>query len=493
MKNINLYWLRNDLRLLDNQALSYAALKSDVAAIYIYDPKIIKSEDFSFFHLDFINDSLEELSNNFTVQGSALNIFHNEPIEVFREIAEIFKIKTVISYHDIRNYATYLRDHELSEYFASKNIQWKRFQNNGVIDGLKNRDGWSKHWNIEMNKNILKKPNISRFKKLGGTTGVMNYKTLGIQKYSYNKSFTGGESSALSRLNVFLKSKGQHYSKHISSPLSAAESCSRLSPYITYGNVSMRFVVSETRKRQDQLRQLKMKNGWLGSLSAFSSRLRWHCHFIQKLEMQPSLENENMVRSFDKIRTNFNTTFFDQWKAGKVGIPMVDACMRYLKTNGWINFRMRAMLVSFASYNLWLDWKKTSKYLAKYFIDYEPGIHYNQFQMQSGVTGINAVRIYNPIKQQQDQDPNGDFVRRWVPELENVPNDYLQYPHFMSSAFQKKSGCIIGTTYPEPIVDVRTSALYARKRIYEVKSTDEAKRQSRAAYLLHGSRKKSKK
>ena len=131
--------------------------------------------------------------------------------------------------------------------------------------------------------------------------------------------------------------------------------------------------------------------------------------------------------------------------------------------------------------------------LAKYFIDYEPGIHYNQFQMQSGVTGINAVRIYNPIKQQQDQDPNGDFVKRWVPELENVPNDYLQYPHLMSPAFQKKSGCIIGTTYPEPVVDVRTSALYARKRIYEVKSTDEAKRQSRAAYLLHGSRKKSKK
>ena len=160
--------------------------------------------------------------------------------------------------------------------------------------------------------------------------------------------------------------------------------------------------------------------------------------------MQPSLENTNMVRSFDRIRTKPNTEFFKCWSEGEVGVPMVDACMRFLKKNGWINFRMRAMLVSFASYNLWLDWRMTSKFLSKYFIDYEPGIHYNQFQMQSGVTGINAIRIYNPIKQQADHDPDGLFVKEWIPELKDVPNDYLQYPHLMSDALQKKTGCIIG-------------------------------------------------
>ena len=150
------------------------------------------------------------------------------------------------------------------------------------------------------------------------------------------------------------------------------------------------------------------------------------------------------------------------------------------------------MLVSFASYNLWLDWKKTSKYLARYFIDYEPGIHYNQFQMQSGVTGINAIRIYNPVKQQNDQDPSGDFIRRWVPELEGVPNDYLQYPHLMSKPYQFKTGCVIGKTYPKPVVDLRISTLSARKKIYEIKATSEARNQSRLAYLMHGSRRKSK-
>ena len=106
-------------------------------------------------------------------------------------------------------------------------------------------------------------------------------------------------------------------------------------------------------------------------------------------------------------------------------------------------FRVRAMLVSFTSYNLWIDWRITSKYLSNYFIDYEPGIHFNQFQMQSGVTGINAIRIYNPCKQQLDHDPDAHFVRKWVPELKNIPLEYIQCPHLLSEKMQKKTGCII--------------------------------------------------
>ena len=120
------------------------------------------------------------------------------------------------------------------------------------------------------------------------------------------------------------------------------------------------------------------------------------------------------------------------WKNGTTGYPFVDACMRYLRTNGWINFRMRAMLVSFASYQLWLDWKKTSKHLAKLFTDYEPGIHYSQFQMQSGTTGINTLRIYNPLKQSYDHDPQGYFIKKWVPELSDIPNKYIHEPWTMT-------------------------------------------------------------
>ena len=341
-----------------------------------------------------------------------------------------------------------------------------------------------------MRKTILKVPDISKFIPLKDDSGILSNDQLGIKKIHYEKLYHGGESKAGITLNSFLNNRGQYYSKRMSSPLSAFSSCSRLSSYITYGNISIKQILNETTNRQTYLRENKIRTGWLKSLSSFSSRLRWHCHFIQKLEMQPNLEFTNMVQSFEKIRTHFDKDLFIRWTSGTTGYPMVDACMRSLKSNGWINFRMRAMLVSFASYNLWIDWRKTSTYLSKYFIDYEPGIHFNQFQMQSGVTGINAIRIYNPIKQQIDHDPDAIFVRKWVPELKNVPLEYIQYPHLLSEKMQKKTGCLIGKTYPEPAVDLKLSSLKAKKEIYEIRSDEDTKSQSQTAYLMHGSRRK---
>ena len=151
---------------------------------------------------------------------------------------------------------------------------------------------------------------------------------------------------------------------------------------------------------------------------------------------------------------------------------------------------MRAMLVSFASYDLWLDWRKTSKYLARQFLDYEPGIHYSQLQMQSGVTGINSIRIYNPVKQQRDHDPNGIFVRKWVPELKNVPLEYIFTPQLMSDDFQKIHSVEIGVDYPAPIVDHGLQARRAKVILYNIKGTKEAKDIARKVYIKHGSRRK---
>ena len=175
---------------------------------------------------------------------------------------------------------------------------------------------------------------------------------------------------------------------------------------------------------------------------------------MQKLEDEPSIEFRNFARVCDGLRENdFNDATFTAWCEGRTGYPMVDACMRSLVATGWLNFRMRAMLVSFASYHLWLHWRQTGLFLARQFLDYEPGIHWSQMQMQSGTTGINTLRMYSPTKQAQDQDPEGLFIRRWVPDLSKVPLPYLATPWKMDESVQRLAGCMIGVDYPQPIVD----------------------------------------
>jgi deoxyribodipyrimidine photo-lyase len=221
------------------------------------------------------------------------------------------------------------------------------------------------------------------------------------------------------------------------------------------------------------------------------SRLNWHCHFIQKLESEPEIEFRNLCRLYDGLREDeFNNESFEAWKRGTTGFPMIDACMRYLHHHRWINFRMRAMLMSFAAYHLWLHWREPSIFLAKQFLDFEPGIHFSQCQMQSGVTGINTIRIYSPSKQLLDQDPTGEFVRRWVPELEHVPLAFLAEPHRMSIDDQVRYRCRIGVDYPCPIVDDKTAVRYAKERIYAIRQTDEAKDAAAKVFLKHGSRKR---
>jgi deoxyribodipyrimidine photo-lyase len=166
------------------------------------------------------------------------------------------------------------------------------------------------------------------------------------------------------------------------------------------------------------------------AVDSLIARLHWRGHFTQKLETEPELE----IRSFHpahqqaRIQTAPDDPVLAAWAAGLTGIPFVDACMRSLIATGWLNFRMRAMLQSFASYHLGLDWRVSGEHLARLFTDYEPGIHWPQVQMQSGQTGINTPRIYNPAKQGLDQDPGGHFTRRWVPELAHVPLPLLQTP-----------------------------------------------------------------
>ena len=309
----------------------------------------------------------------------------------------------------------------------------------------------------------------------------------------------GGERAARAELEDFLQRRGHDYRRAISSPLTAVEGCSRLSPHLAWGTISMRSIHHATEARIAALKLGDVSDRrYAHALRGFAGRLRWHCHFMQKLEDEPGIEFRNFSRTCDGLRpgddggppwTEVEQARFEAWCTGRTGYPMVDACMRSLCTTGWLNFRMRAMLVSFASYHLWLHWRPTGLFLARQFLDFEPGIHWSQMQMQSGTTGINTLRIYSPTRQALEHDPQGEFIRRWLPELANLPLPYLAEPWRMPEAVQTAAGCRIGIDYPAPIVDDKAAVKQAKDRLYGLRARSEARAEAAAIQHKHGSRK----
>lgn len=160
-----------------------------------------------------------------------------------------------------------------------------------------------------------------------------------------------------------------------------------------------------------------------------------------------------------------------------------------LRDTGWLNFRMRAMLVSVAAYPLWLHWRPVGLWLARQFLDYEPGIHWSQMQMQSGTTGINIPRIYNPLKQARDHDPKGVFVRRWLPQLRRVPDAWIFEPWRMPQDLRQRYG-LNDTDLPTPLVDLENATREAKARLFALRARPEIKAAKSAIVKRHGSRKR---
>ena len=460
---LDIVWFKRDLRTIDNKSLEFVSKSGNPTLfIYIFEPSILDSYDCDPRHVKFIHESLIDIEKRFKKYSLDIIYINCEVLEFFQEILKSYKIKNVLSYQEIGNNLTYTRDKTIAKFFKRKNINWIQNKTNGVIRGLKSRKNWKKKWMDEMKSEIVVTDlnSINKQKvKIPSTIKLFNY------KYNFDKNFQpGGETYAWMYIKSFQKSRHIGYTKNISRPNESRVSCSRLSPYITYGNLSSR-----------QVFQFFNKSSKNRDIRNFLSRLQWRCHFMQKFDDEPAMEFKNINRAYDSLRINHDNNLLANWRDGMTGIPIVDACMRCLDQTGYLNFRMRAMIVSFAAFNLWQDWKYFSHHLAKKFLDYEPGIHYSQIQMQSAVTGINTVRIYNPVKNSIDLDPKGDFIKKWVSELESIPSEYIHEPWKMTKIEQEMYNFFIGKDYPYPIIDLETSRKKASEEIWKIRKSSKSK------------------
>jgi deoxyribodipyrimidine photo-lyase len=454
ISQMNLVWLKKDLRVFDNQALLEAVQNGPTFCLFVIEPEWLQSAEFSNFHFQFAMDSLHDLFKDLQGLGLPLLIREGKIIDVLSLLKKTHPFKQIYSHQETGLDWTYQRDLAVKTWCADQGVPWHEYQSFAILRGLKDRN----HWN-GLRKKIIQRPTHSRPSTQPRPFQGIDENYFSQQPKVKSSGQKGGRRVGVNLLNSFLSQRGQNYRFEMSSPLTAFDSCSRLSPHITWGTLSLTEIQKSLSSAREELSMQppNKQKAWRQSLRSFESRLWWHCHFIQKLETEPEIEFHNMNRGFDGMREDrFNASFFEAWKAGETGFPFVDACMRALKKEGWINFRMRAMLISFASYQLWLHWKPTATFLAQQFVDFEPGIHFSQVQMQSGVTGINSIRIYSALKQGMHYDPQGEFIKEHCPELEGV--DATLYPRALTKCLHliaQMSGVKLGeniTPTPSSII-----------------------------------------
>ncbi|WP_053337245.1 FAD-binding domain-containing protein [Microscilla marina] len=467
---INVVWFKRDLRLEDHAPLKAAIeVGLPVLLVYVFEPSLQQSPDWNIRHWQFVYQSIEDLNFELEDYQVKLHCFHAEVPDVFEYILKTHQIDKVFSHQETGIRLTYDRDRQMQQFFEQKDIEWQEFEQNGIQRGRKNRRGWAQDWQIFM-KEPLATPNLAQLKampyEVTDFAFLFDYVT-GQKIHLYSKNYQPvGMRSAQKYLKAFGKKCIVQYTTQHKQPALSNQSNSHLSPYLAWGNLSVRQVYQHCQ-------QLMIDSPHRANFETYLHHLRMHCQCIQKFEMEDYLEFEAGNEAYLQLEQNHKNDLLEAWKNGQTGFPLVDASMRCIRQTGYLNFQMRSLIVSFLTHHLWQSWHTGVHYLGQQFLDYEPGVHFVRFQAQAGAVDTHKVKILNPIKVSKKCDPKAQFIKKWVPELKNIPAGLIHDLSKMTTIEQIFYKCTIGQDYPAPIININATHPHAKAALEALKKNEE--------------------
>lgn len=476
-----IWWIRRDLRLADNAALA-AALENltiergVLIPVFIIDPILIQSMYTGAERLDFMFAGLRLLAADLTSRGSRLLIREGNPLEELgRLLVETDSVR-IFAEADHSPYAR-RRDGFIAERLPLSLVGSPLvFPPDIVLKPDRTPytvfTPFSKAWK-SLPLPGLPRPTPDALPKLAleELPGCLAQKTdsrgmfrrqMPNEQASFSL-FPPGESRAISRLRIFTQgSDAPIYRYQETHDLFDGDHTSRLSPYLRFGMLSARQVAYAAFQAVDTAPDVEARH----SAETWLNELIWREFFVNILYYFPHVLRQSFRPELRQIAWENNQLYFDAWRVGRTGYPVVDAAMRQLIDTGWMHNRARMIAASFLVKDLLIDWRWGERWFMQHLLDGDPAANNGGWQWIAG-TGTDAVpyfRVFNPITQGLKFDPQGAYVRRWVPELAHVPDEYIHEPWRMSGDIQETSGCLIGTDYPAPIVDHAT----ARQRTLQV-------------------------
>jgi deoxyribodipyrimidine photo-lyase len=459
--DVSVMWFRRDLRVRDHPALVAAARQARCVPLFVFDDRLLAKGRFpSAIRTQFMLDCLAELDSALRERGGKLAIRHGRPEEVVPALCAELGARDLYFTADVSPWA---RERDRRTVAALDGVEAHAMPGACVVDdpaAIRTKQGkpytvfspFARSWREVPRRAVLPAPRTVDTPRNVKAGSLPKLEELGLSEPPSRGTFPAGEEAARRQFKAFLRTGIDRYAEARDAPKGGS---SRLSPYLRWGCLSALALDAKVADMEGD------------GPEDYRTELAWRDFYSAVLIHFPYVTRQEFIERMRDLEWEDPAEHLEAWTEGRTGYPLVDAGMRQLAHEGWMQNRVRMVVGSFLTKDLHLDWREGERVFMERLLDGDMAANNGGWQWIAS-TGTDPKpyfqRLFNPVTQQETFDPDGEYVRKWCPELERVPAGKLSRPWTMSPEEQRAAGCVIGEDYPAPIVDHAQERLRAVER-----------------------------